>query len=124
MHAELSRRIGWLTREFKIPTWFDSGLAMQADYRESYSEAEWQRRTNDGKLAPSLDHLTTARQFYTSDYWVNYATAKHEVNRWFSIVGKLGFQTFLERVQRQHFIEAYQSVKQEYEGQNAGTKSP
>ncbi len=124
MHAELSQRVGSFTRDFKIPTWFDSGLAMQADNRESYSEAEWQRKTQGGKLAPALDHLTSARKFYTSDYWVNYATAKHEVNRWFGIAGRAGFQIFLKRVQGGNFTEAYQSVEKEYAGPPVGIKLP
>jgi hypothetical protein len=117
MHAELSERIGFLRREFKIPTWFDSGLAMQADYRESYSEEEWQKKTEGGKLAPSLKHLTSEKEFYTSDYWVNYATAKHEVGRWFAIVGSQGLADFLTRIKSEKFTEAYESIERERVGQ-------
>ena len=114
MHAELSKRIGGLDRQFKIPTWFDSGLAMQADNREGYSEKEFQRKTEGGKLAPSLSRITSDRTFYTSDYWVNYATSKHEVNRWFKIVRKQGLADFLRRVRNEPFADAYESTEKEY----------
>ena len=36
-HTVLYRKIGWYKLHFKIPTWFDEGLAMQVDDRDYYS---------------------------------------------------------------------------------------
>lgn len=37
VHAEIFSRVGYLKRQFEIPTWFDEGAAMQVDLREKYT---------------------------------------------------------------------------------------
>jgi len=37
-HTELYHRLGWWRKEMRIPTWFDEGLAMQLDYRNTVSQ--------------------------------------------------------------------------------------
>ncbi len=37
VHAEIVSRVGYLRRQFDIPTWFDEGAAMQVDYRKKYT---------------------------------------------------------------------------------------
>lgn len=37
VHAEIFSRVGYLRRQFEIPTWFDEGAAMQVDYRKKYT---------------------------------------------------------------------------------------
>lgn len=115
MHAELSKRIGWLKRELSIPAWFDEGLAMQVDYRESYAEAAWHQKTENGKLAPPLANLASVKAFTGSDYWMSYATSKHELKRWLNVVGQQGFTEFLKRMEAgEDFAEAYQSTERKY----------
>jgi len=115
MHAELSDRLGWLKREMSIPAWFDEGLAMQADYRESYSEEAWQQRTENGRLAPPLANLVSLTAFTGRDYWMSYATSKHELKRWLNVVGQQGFREFLKRMETgEDFAEAYQSTERKY----------
>ena len=52
IHAEVVHRVGYLKRQFDIPTWFDEGAAMQVDYRPKYDsviaidQAEFLRLTS------------------------------------------------------------------------------
>ena len=115
MHAELYRRVGAWNRELKIPTWFDEGLAMQADNRDPFSEAQWQARTQGGKLAPDLTQLTTGRNFFAGDSWVNFATAKHEVRRWIKTVERQGLLDLIARINNhEDFALAYRQVEDKY----------
>ena len=112
MHAELSERLGWLKREMSIPAWFDEGLAMQADDRESYSEEAWQEQTENGKSAPPLTSLTNLGAFTGPDYWTSYATSKHELKRWLNVVGEQGFREFLKQMKTEgDFAKAYQAAE-------------
>jgi hypothetical protein len=107
-HAEFSARIGHGNRD-EIPNWFDEGLAVQFD--ERYSEAEWRRRTDNGRTAPDLDQLGIIRH----NDWLAYATAKHEVGRWLEAVGQKGFWAFLQAIRSGHeFQEIYSSIERAY----------
>jgi len=90
-HVEFSARIGHRNRG-KIPNWFDEGLAVQFDDR--YSEAEWQTRTDNGRIAPDLGQMGIIKH----DDWLGYATAKHEVKRWLDVVGQGGFWALLQSI--------------------------
>lgn len=85
-HAELMARVGWRNRTFKVPAWFDEGLAMLLDRRFPDAEAEWQILTQNGKYAPSLEELTTNRRFFGNPHhtYLNYLTARREVARWYA----------------------------------------
>jgi hypothetical protein len=96
LHGELCHRIGWVNREWRLPVWFDEGLAMQLDRREAYSEENWQLKTESGKLAPKLDTIVSGGRFFNENYWMNYATSKHEVARWFNVVGKRGLNRLID----------------------------
>jgi hypothetical protein len=113
MHAELARRVGFWNRAFKVPTWFDEGLAMQADEREPFSELHWQERTKAGTLAPDLIPLTSGVRFFAGDIWANFATAKHEVRRWLTIVGTPGLLDFIDRLNgHESFASAYREAEE------------
>lgn len=115
MHAELSERTGWLRREMHIPVWFDEGLAMQTDYRAEYSEEEWRKATGNGTTAPPLKTLESRDAFASDDYWNCYATSKHEVMRWHTIVGRDGLNRFLQLVgDGEDFGEMYGRVEEEF----------
>lgn len=75
VHAEVVHRVGYIKRQFSIPTWFDEGAAMQVDYRPSYSYHD----------SIGLDEfyrvvgLGTLKKFWTSDKdqnIANYRSAK------------------------------------------------
>jgi hypothetical protein len=107
-HAEFSARIGYWNRN-AVPNWFDEGLAVQFDDR--YSEAEWRTRTDNGRMAPSLDQIGIIRH----DDWLGYATAKHEVRRWLDTVGQEGLWALLQAIRNgDEFQEAYHSLEQAY----------
>lgn len=48
-HAELHTRLSAEAQK-RIPTWFDEGIALQNDYRERYSEAQWVAQTDNRTL--------------------------------------------------------------------------
>ena len=92
VHSELFNRVG-LTKSFKIPKWFNEGLATQADYRERYSVDAWNEITSNGSEIRDVKLLESSKQFYISDNDTrrnNYILAKHEVKKWFAKVGTEG----------------------------------
>ena len=86
-HAEFYKRIGFYNWTFKIPRWFDEGLAMQNDYRNYYSEDTLKQRTDNFKNLPDVKKLKTGRQFDEGgidQIMLNYMAAKHEVKNWYT----------------------------------------
>ena len=84
-HAELSERVGVLTRSWRVPVWFDEGLAMQVDHRPEYRRD--QLAAAQGAL-PQLAQLATAAQFFTDrseSGRLHYALARCVVGRWHQI---------------------------------------
>lgn len=108
-HAELQHRIGWRRREFKIPAWFDEGLAMQVDERPKYSEATWQQEIAKGLKPPDVRQLKNINQFMigtADEVRMNFATARHEVSCW---VTKEKLETLVDRINNgDSFEQAYQ----------------
>jgi hypothetical protein len=51
-HAVLYKKIGWYNLYFKIPAWFDEGLAMQVDDRDYYSIDTLLHKRNAGLILP------------------------------------------------------------------------
>lgn len=62
-HAEFYNRIGFYNWTFKIPTWFDEGLAMQNDDRDYYSEDTLKVKSDNFKYLPDIKHFTSGAQF-------------------------------------------------------------
>lgn len=93
-HCELARRVGILNR-FKIPTWFDEGLAMQLDYRPQYAESKWLSATNAGREAPDMTTIAKPNRFYGSEPAFHYILAKHEVGQWLDRAGKNGLEKLI-----------------------------
>lgn len=87
-HAEFYERIGFYNWTFKIPTWFDEGLAMQNDYRDYYSEDTLKVRSDNYKNMPDVKRLRTGKQFNETgthdQVMLNYMAAKHEVKLWYT----------------------------------------
>jgi hypothetical protein len=86
-HAEFYNRIGFYNWTFKIPTWFDEGLAMQNDYRNYNSEDTLKLKTDNFKNLPDVKQLKTGKQFHEGNneqIKLNYMAAKHEVKNWYS----------------------------------------
>jgi len=88
-HAELQSQIGWYRRTTQIPTWFDEGLAMQVDWRSDFSEDSLQAAILRGAQLPKITTMKTTSLFNggnDDDVWLNYATAKLEIAKWYSMV--------------------------------------
>jgi hypothetical protein len=86
-HAEFYKRIGFYNRTFKIPTWFDEGLAMQNDYRDYYSDDTLKVKSNNFKNLPVIKNFKAGAQFLAGSHeqiMLNYMTAKHEVKNWYT----------------------------------------
>lgn len=99
-HAELHARLSAEAQK-TIPTWFDEGLAMQNDYRERYSEAQWIQQTNNGENAVALEDMDTPSDFYAGeaeDRRFRYLNAKHELDVWMTAHGQHGLLELLDRL--------------------------
>ena len=99
-HAELHTCLSAEAQK-GIPTWFDEGLAMQNDYRERYSEAQWTQQTNNGENAVALEDMDTPSEFYAGeaeDRRFRYLNAKHELDVWMTAHGQHGLLELLDRL--------------------------
>ena len=99
-HAELHARLSAGAQK-TIPTWFDEGIAMQNDYRERYSEAQWTQQTNNGENAVALEDMDTPSEFYAGeaeDRRFRYLNAKHELDVWMTSHGRQGLLELLDRL--------------------------
>lgn len=86
-HAEFYERIGFYKFNYKIPSWFKHGLAMQNDYRDYYSEDTLKAKLNNFKNMPDIKSCKTDVQFYNGSreqVMLNYMTAKHVVKNWYT----------------------------------------
>src|SRR5579862_6057375 len=81
-------RIGFYNWSFKIPRWFDEGLAMQNDYRNYYSEDTLKVKSNNYRNLPDVKKLKSGKQFNEEgsqdQIMINFMTAKHEVKKWYT----------------------------------------
>ena len=99
-HAELHTRLSAEAQK-RIPTWFDEGIALQNDYREKYSEAQWITQTDNGKNAVALEDMDTPAEFYAGeaeDRRFRYLNAKHELDVWMTSHGQQGLLELLDRL--------------------------
>lgn len=97
-HTELYERIGFYNREFKIPTWFDEGLAMQVDYRAYYSIDTLKVKSDNFKQLPDVSKMNSYAQFGSGtreEVMINYSTAKYEVEKWYT---PKKLETFIQEI--------------------------
>ncbi len=67
-HTVLYRKIGWYRLHFKIPTWFDEGLAMQVDDRDYYSIDTLLNKKAAGLILPDVTNNGYSRKI---SQWFN-----------------------------------------------------
>ena len=85
VHAELAERTSVLLRTFRLPTWFDEGLAMQLDGRAPYTAKALSAYLADTDLdPPSLDAIDAPSKFFRPGRQgrLHYAFAKCIVGGW------------------------------------------
>ena len=111
-HAELRSRLSAKAQK-AIPTWFDEGLALQNDYRERYSEAQWIAQTDNGKNTVALEDMDTPAEFYAGeaeDRRFRYLNAKHELDGWMTVHGQQGLLELFDKLNGgADFTTAYDS---------------
>ena len=78
-HSEIHSRFykGKLIKKYSLPVWFDEGLAMQNDYRNKYSESEFEKISEVRDITAVKDE-----EFFDSNKEKrveNYILAKHRV---------------------------------------------
>jgi hypothetical protein len=86
-HAEFYERIGFYKFNYKIPSWFKHGLAMQNDYRDYYSDDTLRVKSANFKNLPDIKSFNSDQQFYAGSLqqiMLNYMTAKHEIKNWYT----------------------------------------
>jgi hypothetical protein len=86
-HAEFYERIGFYNFNYKIPSWFKHGLAMQNDYRNYYSDDTLKTKSDNFKNLPDIKSFKSDRQFYSGSreqIMLNYMAAKHEIKKWYT----------------------------------------
>jgi hypothetical protein len=107
-HAEFYERIGFYKKTFKIPTWFDEGLAMQSDYRDYYFDDTLKSKSDNFKNLPNIKNFKSAGEFLAGSHeqvMLNYMTAKHEIKNWYT---KARLDKFIEDINSgKTFKEAY-----------------
>lgn len=111
-HAETHHRIYQnSTGTTSIPPWFDEGLAVQNDYRESYSNETWLKLTDKGQNIPSLAEYGSGETFFsgsTDDRRARYCLAGHEVSEWLEKNGRSGLLFLLKGMnQGESFDDLY-----------------
>ena len=87
-HAELAERVGFLDRNFVLPTWVDEGVAMQVDYRPAYGgQALEQLHQRDDLQRPAHAHLDNPSGFFHAGDQgrYHYAWAKCAMASWLEV---------------------------------------
>jgi hypothetical protein len=86
-HAEFYERIGFYKFNYRIPSWFKHGLAMQNDYRDYYSDDTLKAKSDNFKNLPDIKNFKSDGQFYAGSrqqIMFNYMTAKREIKNWYT----------------------------------------
>lgn len=106
VHAELFHRIGYFDRWFKIPLWFDEGMAMQVDLRERYNEPQ---------INMDISELKYCWQFFRGndeELRQHYSLAKHEIREWIKNKSDSSFYKLLNDINKGvSFHDAYYGSK-------------
>lgn len=112
-HAETHHRTfkGKLWYQLSIPTWFDEGVALQNDYRETYNEEAWKTATDNGKNVVGLSDIDNPTKFYagnTEDRRYRYIVSKHELSAWIEQNGVPSLIDLLDKInQGENFNSLY-----------------
>jgi hypothetical protein len=96
-HPELFTRVGWWQNLTQVPTWFDEGLAMQFDHRETYDEHAWTVLSDAGGLVP-LQDMSDSSHFFDEHAVAHYTQARHEVAQRLGRVGPEGVLQLIDQL--------------------------
>lgn len=108
VHAELFSRVGYFNRTFKIPVWFEEGIAMQVDLRGKYDKPPTTKK--------EITQLKYSWQFFKGDddnLTAHYSLAKDEVKNWLSGSGEQALYKLLDEIKNgKDFDELYNSARE------------
>ena len=110
-HTVLYRKIGWYRLHFKIPVWFDEGLAMQVDDRDYYSIDTLLHKKAVGIILPDVTQMDTPEKFHNGSaeqIMLNYSTAKYIVHEWLM---KNSLNTFIKAIDNGYSFEKSYHMK-------------
>ena len=112
LHCLFYEKLGslkWLKLTYKIPVWFDEGLAMQVDHRELFSED----KIDNNRLIKDLRPIHHSKDFFIEEsLWINYVSSKYEVKRWLSIVGSEGLIELINSINiKTNFYTEYSRIE-------------
>lgn len=124
-HIELLDRLGWWNTTFKIPQWFNEGIALMLDRRfvnnpdpaDRYFEYmdEWLYYTRGGQEILELEDISTIKGFFRGgqqQVMLAYMTSGMEVSYWLAASGTNGFRSFLNEMQQGNsFSRSYTDVE-------------
>ncbi|MCV2356789.1 hypothetical protein LNV09_21830 [Paucibacter sp. B2R-40] len=117
-HAEMFKRLSWRAW-WRLPKWFDEGLAVALSQAPEHSEAHWQYLVSAGIARPSTTELLTlqtrhqwleAHRLYSdnqnaerrargeAEVHALYAAAGHQVRPWLAEAGRAGLLRLIERL--------------------------
>lgn len=108
-HSELYKRVGGFFGWRKIPSWFDEGLAVFVSHEPRHDNRAWKKIKDNNIFYPSLNELISLRQWnqathkynkniQMNDIVVTYATAGHEVKKWYKRVGLNGLNELIKKI--------------------------
>jgi hypothetical protein len=116
-HSELAQRVGKTRMLFRVPQWFDEGVAVLLSEDPDYSEERWRSATDNGAKSLPLPEMWSQRAWRRATragHQLTYGAAGREVARWYAAVGREGFERLIEALRRgEDFPEAYQRVEAE-----------
>jgi hypothetical protein len=85
IHTEIAERSSVLKRTYRIPTWFDEGIAMQVDHRDAFSMEALATYGRDQNLDDLfLEKIASPELFFRANERgkVHYAFARCVVGHW------------------------------------------
>lgn len=108
-HAELYKRIGGFFSWRKVPRWFDEGLSVFVSHEPRHDKRAWKKIKDNNISYPPLDKLVTLKQWNQETHKYNknidmdyivvtYATAGHEIEKWYQKVGLNGLEKLIEKI--------------------------
>ena len=123
-HIELLKRLGWWETTFRVPQWFNEGIALMLDRRFvdiqdpvgrylAYSD-EWLSYSG-GQMILELDEIASLKTFFRGkprQVMLAYMTSGMEVSYWVASMDSTGFSQFLHLMESGlSFAEAYGKVQ-------------
>jgi len=118
-HAELAVRLGGLAEVMdRVPQWFDEGTAVMVSMAHEFSDEAWDEACRKREDSPRLSELESIAGWDSVtglngiNMQLSYGTARQEVARWYSTVGRKGLEQLIQSLKaKQNFHLAYQNVE-------------